>query len=99
MVTLDSLNLAIVETQEIKCRKIKENEIKKIKEILNKEEWNKLQMQDVNDSFNHFHDTLLATINSVAPEKKIKIMTRRNVPWYSFGNQKKVMIKIKDCLN
>ena len=42
MVTLDSLNLAIVETQEIKCRKIKENEIKKIKEILNKEEWNKL---------------------------------------------------------
>ena len=70
MVTLDSLNLAIVETQEIKCRKIKENEIKKIKEILNKEEWNKLQMQDVNHSFNHFHDTLLATINSVAPEKK-----------------------------
>ena len=40
-------------------------------------------MQDVNHSFNHFHDILLATINSVAPEKKIKIMTRRNVPWYS----------------
>ena len=29
METLDSLNLAIVETQEIKCRKIKENKIKK----------------------------------------------------------------------
>ena len=29
-------------------------------------------MQDVNHSFNYFHDTLLATINSVAPEKKNK---------------------------
>ena len=98
MVTLDSLNLASVETQEIKCRKINENEIKKITEILNKEEWNKLQMQDVNHSFNNFHDTLLATINSVAPEKKIKIRTKRNVPWYSPAI-KKVMTKIKDCLN
>ena len=40
-------------------------------------------MQDVNDSFNSFHDTLLTTINSVAPEKIIKIKTRQNVPWYS----------------
>ena len=31
MVTLDDLNLANVETQEIKCRKINENEINKIK--------------------------------------------------------------------
>ena len=59
MVTLDNLHLASVETQKIKCRKINENKINKIKEILNKEEWNNLQMQDVNDSFNNFHDTLL----------------------------------------
>ena len=89
MVTLDSLNLTVVETQEIKCRKIKEKEIKKIKEILNKEEWNKLQMNDVNYSFNLFHDILLATIDTVAPEKKIKIRTRRNVPWYSSAIKKK----------
>ena len=88
MVTLDSLNLTAVETQEIKCRKIKEKEIKKIKEILNKEEWNKLQMHDVNHSFNLFHDILLATIDTVAPEKKIKIRTRRNVPWYSSAIKK-----------
>ena len=88
MVTLDSLNLTAVETQEIKCRKIKEKEIKKIKEILNKEEWNKLQMHDVNHSFNLFHDILLTTIDTVAPEKKIKIRTRRNVPWYSLAIKK-----------
>ena len=88
MVTLDSLNLASVETQEIKCRKINEKEIKKIKEILNKEEWNKLQMLDVNHSFNLFHDILLAMIDTVAPVKKIKITTRRNVPWYSSAIKK-----------
>ena len=78
-----------METQEIKCRKINEKEINKIKEILNKEEWNKLQMQDVNHSFNNFHDTLLATINSVASEKKIKIRTRTKCALVQPGNQKK----------
>ena len=40
-------------------------------------------MQDVNHSFNLFHDILLATIDTVAPVKKIKIRTRRTVPLYS----------------
>ena len=56
--------------------------------MLNKEEWNKLQMHDVNHSFNLFHDILLATIDTVAPVKKIKITTRRNVPWYSSAIKK-----------
>ena len=55
-------------------------------------------MHDVNHSFNLFHDILLATIDTVAPVKKKRSRLDEMCPgtvWQS----KKVMIKIRDCLN
>ena len=48
-------------------------------------------MQDVNHSFNLFHDILLATIDTVDTVDEMCPGTVRQ--------SKKVMIKIRDCLN
>ena len=47
-----------------------------------------LKSSTANESYNKFHDKLISIINCVAPEKTIKISTRRNVPWFTLGIKK-----------
>ena len=74
LVSFENPDITEKEPPQIKIRKIKEPEIREIINKLEQINWNeKLNKLTANNSFNYFHDKLHAIINSVAPERVIKI--------------------------
>ena len=89
LLSLDNPNITEKELPQITIRKIRESEIKEIKNKLDQINWEEhLKNLTVNDSFDYFHDNLKRIINSVAPERTINIKNRGNVPWFSLANKK-----------
>ena len=89
ILAIDNPDLSIVESQQVTVRKINENEINKIKNKLNQTNWNaELNALNTNEKFDKLHNKLTTILDSVAPEKIIKIRTRRNMPWFTLGIKK-----------
>ena len=89
IMAIDNPDLSTVDSAQVTVRKINENKINKIKNKLNLTDWNvELNALNANEAFNKVHNKLTTIIDSVAPEKLIKIRTRRNVPWFTLGIKK-----------
>ena len=89
ILAIDNPDLSKVESHLITTRTIKDTELTKIKNKLNETDWGaELNPLNANEALNKFHNKLIATINNIAPEKTIKIRTRRNIPWFTLGIKK-----------
>ena len=50
-----------------------------------------------------FHNKLITILNNIAPERTIKVRTRRNIPWFTLGIKKsndkdKRLFKASQCV-
>ena len=103
ILAIDNPDLSIVESQQVTVHKINENEITKIKNKLNHTNWNaELNALNANEAFDKLHNKLTTILDSVVPEKIIKIRTRCNVPWFTLGIKKsndkdKRLFKASQC--
>ena len=103
ILAIDNPDLSNVESQQVTVHRINENEINKIKNKLNQTNWNaELNALNATEAFDKFHSKLTTILDSVAPEKIIKIRTRHNVPWFTLGIKKsndkdKRLFKASQC--
>ena len=71
---------------EVTSRKITDKTIQSIKDVLARHDWEMdFQNNDVNSNFIVFHDKLVSTLDTFAPERKIKLTKKQSKrePWIS----------------
>lgn len=61
------------ECKYIITRKINDTKVNQMNEILNNHDWTPLQYYDANHGFNAYYEVVKSTIDSVAPEREIRI--------------------------
>ena len=78
LLLLDDPNLTKLAPCKIKKRKIGQKEVSRINYELSRFNWEvELATKNTNDSFNHFHNILLRTIDVVAPEKMVIVQSKK----------------------
>ena len=79
---------SLKESKTIKVRNLSDENINRIKEDLNKEDWSEiLKPQQCNESFEHYHNFLCESIDRHAPEEIKRISYRKQIkdPWITRG--------------
>ena len=74
--------------EKIKTRNLTDQNIKKIREVLDRHDWGRnLTTQTIDDDFDLWHSMLISTINDVAPER-VRTLSYKNTkkePWITIG--------------
>ena len=93
LLLMENPNLTKKAPCKVKKRKVGQNEITSIKSKLSRYNWEvELEQKNTNESFNHFHEILLKTVETVAPENVVIVKSKKrlSVPWYTSGLRRSV---------
>ena len=105
---LENINCKKNEPLKINSHKLDEKNITKINLSLSSIDWqNKLKHRDVSEKFQSFHNTLIETIDQIAPEREMTISAKRVLkePWMSHGllkccaKSRKLYLEFMKCRN